>query len=88
MGLILDFDTYTVGGLEEENYSITCPTGTRLIGGGGGHRDNLAVQNNILLNYNGPDPANPGTTWRLNVTNTSVNSRVVRVYCICARMTN
>jgi hypothetical protein len=68
-------------------YTISCPSGTRLVTGGGGHRDFNTAASDITVNYSGPDLNSPLTTWRLMVTNTDGSaSRTVRIYCTCARI--
>jgi hypothetical protein len=68
-------------------YTIACPSGTRLITGGGGHRDFNVAAADITVNYSGPDLSSPLTTWRLMVTNSNGSaSRTIRIYCTCARI--
>jgi hypothetical protein len=68
-------------------YTIACPDGTRLITGGGGHRDFNVAAADITVNYSGPDLSSPLTTWRLMVTNSNGSaSRTIRIYCTCARI--
>jgi hypothetical protein len=68
-------------------YTIGCPTGTRLITGGGGHRDFNTAAADITVNFSGPDLNSPLTTWRLMVTNSNGSaSRTIRIYCTCARI--
>ena len=67
---------------------ISCPAGLKLLTGGGGHKDVDVNAQNIVINYNGPDTANPTTTWRLVVTNNGAQPRVIRVYCTCAKINN
>lgn len=65
---------------------ITCPTGSQLITGGGGHRDFNNAATDILIHYSGPDTNNPLTGWRLTVSNNSGSTRTLRIYCNCARI--
>jgi hypothetical protein len=68
-------------------YTIGCPTGTRLVTGGGGHRDFNTAAADITVNFSGPDLNSPLTTWRLMVTNSNGSaSRTIRIYCTCARI--
>lgn len=67
-------------------YRLSCQAGQQLINGGGGHRDvNIAAQY-IVINYNGPDPTNPETTWRLILSNTDSTPKTIKMYCTCARI--
>jgi hypothetical protein len=77
---------FTVPGNSRSARSLSCPAGTRLLGGGGGHRDFNGAATDIRVHYSGPDLANPTTTWRMIVSNTDGNSRAIRIYCICARI--
>ncbi len=80
--------TYSMAGNTRIAMYLGCPSGTRLLGGGGGHRDANGAAGDITVRYSGPDPNSPTTTWRLIVSNSSSNTRAVRVYCMCARMGN
>ncbi len=87
LGLVRLSADYSLNGNTWSGYSISCPSGTYLVGGGGGHRDNNSAQTSIRVNYSGPRPNSPDSVWQLNVENTSSNSRAIRIYCICARIT-
>jgi hypothetical protein len=68
-------------------YTLVCPAGTRLLGGGGGYRQlGTAAQTNVSINYVGPDPDNPQTRWLLSVYNNASTSRDVFITCNCARI--
>lgn len=86
MGVQTVYFDYSVDGNTRATIPCTCPSGTRLIGGGGGHRDSNSAARDITVNYSAPSTANPNTTWRVIVTNSSGSSRAVRVYAICARV--
>ncbi len=87
MGLTSNFIDYTLSANTIGYYSIHCPAGTRIVTGGGGHRDQNTAAADITVNYSGPNAASPLTSWRLTVTNSNASaSRAVRVYCICARI--
>lgn len=78
--------TTSLPGHHRNSYTGTCPSGMQVVGGGGGHRDVNDAQIDIVVNYNGPDPTNPTTTWRLSVNNTSGSSRAIRFYIMCAKV--
>ncbi|NII29028.1 hypothetical protein HB364_28375 [Pseudoflavitalea sp. X16] len=86
MGVQTVYFDYSVGGNTRATIPCACPSGTRLIGGGGGHRDSNSAARDITVNYSAPSTANPNTTWRVIVTNSSGSSRAIRVYAICARV--
>lgn len=86
MGLQYYAYTTSLPGHYRNSYTGTCPSGTQVVGGGGGHRDANDAQTDIVVNYNGPDPTNPTTTWRLSVNNTSGSSRAIRFYLMCAKV--
>jgi hypothetical protein len=65
---------------------LTCPAGQKLLTGGGGHRDPDTNAQNIVVNYSGPDSANPTTRWKLIVTNNGPLPRMVTIYCNCAKI--
>ena len=63
-----------------------CPTGYKLIGGGGGHRDFNYYQKEMVINYSGPDPLDTNR-WRVLMTNlTKTDYLQVQVYAICAKV--
>jgi hypothetical protein len=78
--------TYTLPGHVQDSYTLTCPSGMRVLGGGGGHRDNTIAASVITIHYSGPDPNDPEHTWRVIVGNDANNNRAIRVYCNCARI--
>lgn len=86
MGLQYYPYTSTLPGNSRNSYSGTCPSGMQVVGGGGGHRDANSAQIDIVVNYNGPDPTYPTTTWRLSVSNNSGSSRAIRFYIMCAKV--
>jgi len=86
IGLVSNFLDSTLGGGKYGQRVISCPAGTYLLTGGGGHRDFNIAQQDIVVNYSGPDPDNPTSGWVLRVTNTSSSDRAVRIYCNCARI--
>ena len=63
---------------------LSCPTGTKLIGGGGGHTGVNSAATDITVNYSGPDPTDT-RYWMLTVTNNSNDGRGVNIYAICAK---
>jgi hypothetical protein len=75
--------SFSLGGKKRAEYTCNCPTGTKLIGGGGGHRDYNGAATDIQVNYSGPYPGGESTTWRLLVYNTSSSSRAVVVWAMC-----
>ena len=64
---------------------LECPTGTKLIGGGGGHTDSNGAQSDIVVDYSGPNPDNLNE-WRLLFYNKSTEARSVTIYAICAKV--
>ena len=76
-------NTYSLGGKKRAEYFCNCPAGTKLIGGGGGHRDYNGAAGDIQVNYSGPLPGYENTTWRILVRNTSSSSRAVVVWAMC-----
>ena len=86
MGMQYYAYTASLSGHSRNSYTGSCPTGMQIVGGGGGHRDVNDAQTDIVVNYNGPDPINPSTIWRLSVHNTSGSSRAIRMYLICAKV--
>jgi hypothetical protein len=88
-GAILGLDiqkitaSYSLPGKSRASYSCNCPTGTKLVGGGGGHRDVNSAARDIHVNYSGPYPGREATTWRLLVNNTSSTSRAVIIWALC-----
>jgi hypothetical protein len=86
MGIQYIPDQYSIPGHNWSRYNATCPSGTQVIGGGGGHRDNNSAQTDIVINYSGPNPDNPTRSWRLLMNNTSGSSRTIQVYIICAKV--
>jgi hypothetical protein len=78
---------YTLGSSQLGSYTISCPAGSRIVTGGGGHRDFNVAAADISVSYSGPSLSSPLTTWRLILYNTHGSaSRTVRIYCICARI--
>lgn len=86
LGWTLVSQSFSAPGKSGFSFSLRCPTGMRVLGGGGGHRDANAAANDIVINYNGPDPAAAATAWRVHFNNNSGSSRAIRMYCICARI--
>jgi hypothetical protein len=86
VGLVSTYADYTLAGNSYGQRSITCPAGTYLITGGGGHRDFNSAQQDIVVNYSGPDPNNPTGAWLIRVDNNSSSDRAIRIYCNCARI--
>ena len=86
MGVQTVYFDYSVSGNSRSTIPCHCPAGTRLIGGGGGHRDSNSAAADITVNYSAPSTDNPNTIWRVIVTNKSGSSRAIRVYAICAKV--
>lgn len=78
----------SVGGNVRAERVINCPTGTLVIGGGCGHRDFNDAAPDIKINFSGPNPSSPTTSWRCIMTNNSASSRAVQIYSICAAATS
>ncbi len=90
MGYLLMQRTYTLSGSTRAELFLGCPSGYRVMGGGGGHRDLNSAASDIRIQYTGPDVTSPETTWRLIVENTADAgvSRQIQMYCNCARIAN
>lgn len=86
MGLVSTQYDYVVSGNGTTSTTLSCPAGTQLISGGGGHRDFNNAALDIIIRYSGPDINTPLSAWRFIVSNTSGSSRTIRVYCNCARI--
>jgi hypothetical protein len=85
MGVQIISKDISIGGNSRGDYNCGCPGGTKLIGGGGGHRDWNSAVSDIELAYSGPHPENLNF-WRIMVQNTSGSSRALRIYAICAKV--
>jgi|ADGO01.1.fsa_nt_gi hypothetical protein len=85
MGVQVVSQTYSISGNTYGYYEAGCPSGTRPIGGGGGHRDFNSAARDIHVNYTGPSPIN-SNSWRVLIHNTSGNSRAIIVYAVCAKV--
>jgi hypothetical protein len=79
-------DDFNLGGNTHVTTTLACPTGFKVMGGGGGHRDSNNASTDVIVNYSGPDPNNPDTVWRTMLNNTSSSSRAVVSYIICAKV--
>jgi hypothetical protein len=86
VGFVSVFSDGTIPPSSNTSFIAVCPAGTRVLSGGGGHRDSNAAQQDITVNYSGPDDAAPETTWLVRLTNRGTQSRAVRVRCNCARI--
>ena len=74
--------------IPDNNYGsryASCPSGTKLIGGGGGHNAFNSAQQDITVNYSGPNPSNTNQ-WMLLIDNNSSSGRGIIVYAICAKV--
>lgn len=85
MGVQYVFKNYNISGNSRGVNYCGCPVGTKLIGGGGGHRDYNSALSDIEVAYSGPAPDNTNE-WRLMVQNTSGSSRALLIYAICAKV--
>lgn len=85
MGVQYISKDFSIGGNSRGDFYCGCPEGTKLIGGGGGHRDWNGAVNDIELAYSGPYSDNPNV-WRIMLQNTSGSSRSIRIYAICAKV--
>jgi hypothetical protein len=72
--------------------ALDCPSGTRLIGGGGGvdydyYQFGESAIKDVRIYYNGPSVYTPETRWAMVAENTSNNeTRRVVFFCKCARI--
>jgi hypothetical protein len=62
----------------QSRYSVTCPTGSLILGGGG-----FSSTSSTLVNLNGVWPSSTWT-WEVDINNASSVSATVTVYEICA----
>ncbi|MBO9565018.1 MAG: hypothetical protein J7621_19735 [Niastella sp.] len=85
MGVQYVSETRSVGANSTADYNCGCPAGTKLIGGGGGHRDWNGAVRDIEIAYSGPHPDNLNF-WRVMLQNTSGSSRAITVWAICAKV--
>ncbi|AXY74543.1 hypothetical protein D3H65_11385 [Paraflavitalea soli] len=85
MGIQIVSKDVSIPGNGRGDYNCGCPTGTKLIGGGGGHRDWNSAVSDIELAYSGPHAENLNF-WRIMAQNTSGSSRALRIYAICAKV--
>ncbi|MBD2703804.1 hypothetical protein IC229_24370 [Spirosoma sp. BT702] len=85
MGIQYIYEDYTQQAGYIFKYVKTCPSGTKVIGGGGGHRDLNTAADDIVVNYTGPDPVN-ANAWAVIVKNIGTSDRGVRAYVICAKV--
>lgn len=76
--------THTLAGNTWSGYSAVCPSGTYVVGGGCGHRDNNSAQDDIYVNYAGPRPDYSTQIYQCNLRNTSGDNRAIRIWAICA----
>jgi hypothetical protein len=76
----------TMSGNSRGAFTIECPTGYRLLSGGGGHRDYNSAVSDITVNYTGPDNGDPMHKWLVMATNDSGSSRTIRIWCTCAKV--
>jgi hypothetical protein len=76
----------TMSGNSRGAFTIECPTGYRLLSGGGGHRDYNSAVTDITVNYTGPDSSDPMHKWLVMATNDSGSSRTIRIWCTCAKV--
>lgn len=65
--------------------TVSCPQGTRQIGGGGGVRDINTAFANLIVTYSGPDKDDTNR-WLIVCTNKNSVSTPIRVYAICAKV--
>jgi hypothetical protein len=86
MGTTYLVQEYTIPATAIRSVTISCPTGTQLISGGGGNPTFDGNTDDVKLNYNGPQPTSIFTTWLINASNTGSSPRPLRIYCICARI--
>ncbi|HVF98073.1 MAG TPA: hypothetical protein VM871_12155 [Flavisolibacter sp.] len=84
MGLQQISETTTLAGGFQTELICNCPSGTKVIGGGGGHRDNNLAQSAISVNFSGPKT--DGSGWRVLLNNSAPSSRTIQVWAICARV--
>lgn len=79
-------NTYIQPANTTAQFTINCPTGSVITGGGGGHADLNAAAADIEVIYSGPNPDLSTLEWRLITQNTSNQTRTIKVYCMCARL--
>ncbi|WP_395699465.1 DNRLRE domain-containing protein [Aquabacterium sp.] len=82
--LVYKQDTWSLPGHNYGRVNLYCPANTYVIGGGCGHRDYNSAQQDITVNYAGPNPDSPTNSYRCAIDNNSGDSRAIRSYIICA----
>ncbi len=88
MGIVDSVVNYNAPGFNSlSSVTVGCPTGYKLIGGGGGHRYLNDDAKNVIINYSGPDPDNLNR-WKVLLTNNrpANEPRAIQVYSICAKV--
>lgn len=86
MGVQYVYGDHIINPNTRGSFMCNCPNGTKLIGGGGGHRDFNTAQVDIKINYSGPAPNEESFRWRVMAQNTSNSPRTLRIYAICAKV--
>ena len=87
MGIQYINKTSTISGNSYGKYYATCPTGTKVIGGGGGYNGSFTKdQEDIEIDYSGPSKENISFAWEVDLQNNDARSRPVIVYAICAKV--
>ncbi|GGF28299.1 hypothetical protein GCM10011383_45070 [Hymenobacter cavernae] len=89
--LSLDLETvyrdYTIPASYLGFFAVGCPSGKRLLSGGGGLLDpTTATYSNFTILYSGTENASAPNTWVIKVANTNSTERTIRVFCNCARV--
>lgn len=85
MGVQYVFADYSAPATALTNYFTGCPSGTKLIGGGGGVLPFDTSGANFNVIYSGPEAGN-NNLWRVTIKNTNSTAVVIRVYAICAKV--
>ncbi|WP_324671452.1 hypothetical protein [Hymenobacter sp. GOD-10R] len=68
-------------------FAVGCPSGKRLLSGGGGLLDpTVSTYSNVTILYSGTESASSPNTWVIKVANTNSTERTIRVFCNCARV--
>jgi len=86
MGYMTYSTEYQSNAHSRYSLAIDCPQGTKIISGGGGHRDFNAAAEDIAINYSGLNPNNPIRSWRMIISNNGGSARTILLFCNCARI--
>ena len=85
MGVQYVFTDFSIPASTLGLYNAGCPSGTKLIGGGGGQLNPDANTYNFNINYSGPNK-DDNNQWLVVGKNLNSTAVVMRIYAICAKV--